>query len=156
MLANAMLGAAAAVFLTPQAACPIIIVENFSILQFSAGSAELPAPARELLDRWVATVASRTYPTRFELVGQTDRVGRRDANQRLSHRRADAVRRYLISRGVSGDLISMRAQGEDFGLVETADEVAEPTNRVVQLLAVADPRERRATYACESSGPATR
>jgi len=155
MLVIAML-AAAAVFLSPQAACPIIIVENFSILQFSAGSAELLAPTRAQLDGWVATISARTYPTRFELIGQTDRLGRRDANQRLSHRRADAVRRYLISRGVSEALISMRAVGEDRGLVDTADGVAEPTNRVVQLLAVADPRERRDTYGCESSGPATR
>jgi hypothetical protein len=49
---------------------------------------------------------------------------------------------------------SVRAEGEDRGLVETDDEVPEPTNRVVQLLAIADRREPRETPRCASSNPA--
>ena len=137
----ALLGAAALV--QPQAeTCPIIIVENFSILTFDTGSAELSQSARMMLDAWLQTAATRTYPTRFQLIGNTDRVGSREANRRLSFRRADAVRRYLMKGGVSGTLISVTAGGEELGLVETEDEIPEPQNRVVQLFAMADERER--------------
>lgn len=141
MLIAALLGAAALV--QPQAeTCPIIIVENFSILPFDTGSAALSRSVRIVLDGWLRTAAIRTYPTQFQLIGNTDRVGSREANRHLAFRRADAVRRYLMNGGVPGTLIRVTAEGEDHGLVETEDEVPEPQNRVVQLLGVADQRER--------------
>ena len=150
MLINALLGAAA---LAQPQACPIVIVENFSILQFDLGSARLSRFARLQLDGWLEIAARRTYPTRFELIGQADRVGSRAANQRLSSLRAAAVRRYLTHRGVSGGLVKVRAEGEDHGLVETEDEVLEPTNRVVQLFAIADERERSEPAVCLTDPP---
>ena len=141
MLITALLGAAA--LAQPQAeTCPILIVENFSILPFDSGSAELSKPAQMMLDEWLRIGAARTYPTRFQLIGNTDRVGGRQANRRLSFKRADAVRRYLMKGGVSGTLISVTAAGEDRGLVETEDEVPEPQNRNVQLFGIPDEREQ--------------
>ena len=147
MLIAGLLGAAA-LAQAEAPACPIIIAENFSGLHFERGSAHLSRPDRLVLDNWVTIAAGRTYPTRFQLIGQTDRVGSRAANQRLSYRRADAVRRYLVRRGISADLISLTADGEDHGLAETKDGVAEPINRVVQLLALADEREQENHRIC--------
>ena len=52
---------------------------------------------------------------RLELVlvtGHTDRIGSQRYNQRLSERRADAVRDYLVSRGVPRDKIETLGMGK--------------------------------------------
>jgi OOP family OmpA-OmpF porin len=52
---------------------------------------------------------------RLELVlvtGHTDRLGTQAYNQRLSERRADAVRDYLVSKGVARDKIETLGMGK--------------------------------------------
>jgi OmpA-OmpF porin, OOP family len=52
---------------------------------------------------------------RLELVlvtGHTDRIGSQQYNQRLSERRADAVRDYLVSKGVPRDKIETLGMGK--------------------------------------------
>ena len=52
---------------------------------------------------------------KLELVlvtGHTDRIGSQQYNQRLSERRADAVRDYLVSRGVPRDRIETLGMGK--------------------------------------------
>lgn len=53
--------------------------------------------------------------TKLELVlvtGHTDRIGTQAYNQRLSERRADTVRDYLVSRGVARDKIETLGMGK--------------------------------------------
>jgi OOP family OmpA-OmpF porin len=53
--------------------------------------------------------------TRLELVlvtGHTDRIGSQAYNQKLSERRADTVRDYLVSRGVAKDKIETLGMGK--------------------------------------------
>jgi len=45
-------------------------------------------------------------------VGHTDRIGGEAYNQRLSERRAAAVKQYLISRGIADNLIYTEGRGE--------------------------------------------
>jgi len=52
---------------------------------------------------------------RLELVlvtGHTDRIGTQAYNQKLSERRADAVRDYLVSKGVARDKIETLGMGK--------------------------------------------
>jgi OOP family OmpA-OmpF porin len=46
------------------------------------------------------------------VTGHTDRIGTQQYNQRLSERRADAVRDYLVSRGVPKDRIETLGMGK--------------------------------------------
>jgi len=53
--------------------------------------------------------------TKLELVlvtGHTDRIGTQAYNQRLSERRANTVRDYLVSRGVARDKIETLGMGK--------------------------------------------
>jgi OOP family OmpA-OmpF porin len=53
--------------------------------------------------------------SKLELVlvtGHTDRIGSQAYNQRLSERRADTVRDYLVSRGVARDKIETLGMGK--------------------------------------------
>jgi OmpA-OmpF porin, OOP family len=67
------------------------------------------------------------------LVGHADRSGTDAYNQRLSERRAAAVRARLIQYGVGGETIQARGLGESQPLVPTADGVREPQNRRVEI-----------------------
>jgi OOP family OmpA-OmpF porin len=52
---------------------------------------------------------------KLELVlvtGHTDRIGTQEYNQKLSERRADAVRDYLVSKGVAKDKIETLGMGK--------------------------------------------
>jgi outer membrane protein OmpA-like peptidoglycan-associated protein len=85
-----------------------------------------------VLDRVAASMTQ--YPNSLiDVYGYTDTVGSRDSNQRLSEQRAQAVARYLISRGVNQARIRSQGFGEDNLRAQTADGVNEPLNRRVEI-----------------------
>ena len=67
------------------------------------------------------------------VIGHTDTVGGTDANDKLSQKRAAAVREILIAAGVPAQKIETAGRGERELLVMSADEVAEPRNRRVEI-----------------------
>ena len=67
------------------------------------------------------------------LIGHSDRVGKLEDNDRLSLRRAEAMRKALIEVGVAGTAIDVAGRGEREPLVATADDVAEARNRRVEI-----------------------
>jgi OOP family OmpA-OmpF porin len=46
------------------------------------------------------------------IVGHTDSIGSDEYNQRLSERRAQAVKQYLVSKGIAASRLSTEGQGE--------------------------------------------
>jgi len=68
-----------------------------------------------------------------EVIGHTDTLGDRGYNQRLSLRRAQAIRERLIKDGVASTAISAAGRGELDPAVKTADNVSEPRNRRVEI-----------------------
>lgn len=69
----------------------------------------------------------------INVVGHTDTSGPQTYNQRLSERRATAVREALVGGGVAGDSIQTSGQGETQPLVATGDGVREPSNRRAEI-----------------------
>ena len=72
-------------------------------------------------------------PTIVIVEGHADKSGSNSYNQRLSQRRAEAVRQALVQRGWPADRIQVRAMGEEDPLVATQDGVREPANRRVRI-----------------------
>ena len=70
------------------------------------------------------------------VIGKTDRVGAPPANMALAQRRADTVRDALIATGVRAASIDTSWTGEGRQQVATADDVAAPRNRVVDVTVV--------------------
>lgn len=60
---------------------------------------------------------------RFEIVGHTDPVGSDPFNMDLGRRRADFIRRELVKRGVSADILSIHSEGEGRPLVQMQGEL---------------------------------
>ncbi|MES2729769.1 MAG: OmpA family protein [Pseudomonadota bacterium] len=67
------------------------------------------------------------------IVGHADRAGSEAYNDRLSQKRAAAVRQGLESRGVPADLISTQSRGENDPMVATRDNIREPANRRAEI-----------------------
>ena len=83
---------------------------------------------------WLLQIWRNEGQPRIFLSGHADRVGREAANLALSRRRAEAVRDYLVGHGVPAADIHLEWYGELRPLVETADGVAEPSNRCVEAV----------------------
>jgi len=73
-------------------------------------------------------------PSRIEVTGDTDLAGTSPYNQRLSERRAETVRDYIVAHGVARDDIQITALGKTDPAIPTADGVREPRNRRVEIV----------------------
>jgi len=77
------------------------------VVSFNSNSAKLTPQARDALGEFLPKVTDR----RLQVSGHADAMGSPEYNQRLSKRRAEAVRAYLVGSGVAGDRIEVSAQG---------------------------------------------
>ena len=68
------------------------------------------------------------------LVGHTDAVGGADYNRRLSQRRADATKAWLVGQGIAAARLTTGGQGADQPLADNATEEGRAANRRVQAI----------------------
>lgn len=101
-------------------------------LYFLENSDELTPDSKIELGKIVPALANYPAPE-IVVVGHTDRVGTLEYNDALSLRRADRLRAELVKIGIPADRIQAVGRGEREPLVPTADEVAEPRNRRVEV-----------------------
>ena len=103
------------------------------ILKFESGSAtDLTQESQQTVLKIEKVLADWPAPE-ILVTGHTDSVGNLEANDRLSLKRAKTVEKFLIEQGVDAKLIESAGRGEREPLVPTADNVAEPQNRRVEL-----------------------
>jgi outer membrane protein OmpA-like peptidoglycan-associated protein len=67
------------------------------------------------------------------LNGHTDSVGSDAANQKLSEDRANSVRDYLVSKGISGDKIEAKGYGETEPVASNDTDEGRQLNRRVEF-----------------------
>ncbi len=108
-------------------------VPNNYIVFFDFDRAQLTADAQRIVTA-AAQNAQQAQATRIEVTGHADRSGSDKYNQRLSQRRAAAVKKALLDMGIPADQIAVQAVGESQPLVPTADGVREAQNRRVQIV----------------------
>ena len=102
-------------------------------LYFVEGSDTLTAESQVAVKAIFEEIRQRPAPDLI-VVGHTDRVGSVTANDQLAARRANTMREQLIKLGVDAENIQASGRGERDPLVPTADDVAEPRNRRVEIL----------------------
>ncbi|SHI96013.1 Outer membrane protein OmpA [Malonomonas rubra DSM 5091] len=103
------------------------------LLYFEQGSTNLTSASEGLLTQIVNEVAERNANS-LGIYGHSDRTGSDEYNLRLSLQRAEAVRDLLQERGVDVKAIDLDSHGEGNPLIPTADGVAEPRNRRVEVI----------------------
>jgi outer membrane protein OmpA-like peptidoglycan-associated protein len=103
------------------------------VLYFVEGKDELTDESRLAVNAVFAEIAKRPVPDVL-VVGHTDAVGTNQVNDPLSRQRAEVIRAGLIRNGIAPENITAVGRGKRELLVLTADGVAEPRNRRVELL----------------------
>lgn len=98
---------------------------------FAVGSAELPEGLRLQLDRFAEVLRGKSGGTRVvRIEGHADASGNAKINEKLSQRRAESARDYLVSRGVTAELLKAVGVGAR-DLVDTAQPNSAKNRRVV-------------------------
>jgi outer membrane protein OmpA-like peptidoglycan-associated protein len=82
-------------------------------VQFAFDKATISPKSAELLDEIAAVMVEHPEILRVEVEGHTDAVGTPAYNKNLSQKRADAVRKALIERGVTEDRLTAKGYGKD-------------------------------------------
>ena len=71
--------------------------------------------------------------------GHTDSQGKADMNQELSQKRAEAVRTYLVSRGIAADRITAQGFGPTRSIADNASPEGRANNRRVEIVVKGKP-----------------
>ncbi len=105
---------------SPEVSCPPTIIQ-LEPGRFDFDKWVLRPQAKEKLD----AVAAKLKDNRCEainIIGHTDRIGSSKYNQRLSERRANAAKQYLVKKhGIAENLITAIGKGESELLTKAAD-----------------------------------
>ena len=92
---------------------------------FAFNSAKL-GPNQPKLDEVAATMNANSDIASVTIVGYTDRIGSKPYNQKLSEERANSVKHYLESKGISATRLTAVGKGEADPVVECKDEKKRP------------------------------
>lgn len=87
---------------------------------FDFDSAKLSTDGAAMLDQLVSRMAGMDVEV-ILTTGYADRMGNEAYNQKISERRAEAVKTYLTEKGVSPDLVQTEGRGEADAVVECPD-----------------------------------
>jgi outer membrane protein OmpA-like peptidoglycan-associated protein len=99
---------------------------------YTTGKYDLKPGAMAKLDQIAEALRGKEQP--IVVYGFTDNVGTRDNNMVLSQNRAQAVRTYLVSKGIPQDLITAEGKGPDQPISDNNSVEGRATNRRVEIV----------------------
>lgn len=104
-------------------------------VQFATGKAALKPESYARLDA-VVEYMTHKKDARIEISGHTDTTGKKSANKKLSQQRADAVRDYLVSKGVDADRIKAVGYGDEKPIAPNDTAEGRQKNRRIEANAI--------------------
>jgi outer membrane protein OmpA-like peptidoglycan-associated protein len=114
------------------------LIVNLSDVLFDSGQYSLKPGAREKLAK-VSGIIIAHNGLSLQIEGHTDSVGSDDFNQRLSEKRADSVRTYLVGQGISGDTVTAIGLGKADPVATNTTSAGRQQNRRVELIVSGEP-----------------
>ncbi|NCT76261.1 MAG: OmpA family protein [Chitinophagaceae bacterium] len=114
--------------------CPKLEEYNFNAksVQFATGSAKLLPSATKELDKLV-TILNEHANFNISIEGHTDNTGKPAFNQTLSAKRAEAVKAYLVKKGISAERLSAAGFGQDQPIEDNKTVKGRAANRRVEF-----------------------
>jgi OOP family OmpA-OmpF porin len=122
----------------PIAAAPVVPVKRTQSItlgadaSFDTGKADLKSEGQAKLGELAAKLRDVTFDS-ITVVGHTDNVGTDVANQRLSLRRANAVKGYLATHGIAADKIKTTGRGKTIPVADNKTAQGRARNRRVEV-----------------------
>lgn len=101
-----------------------------SVCLFASGSTRVDNRCQKILDREVALRMREAPESTALIIGYTDSTGSDAANERISRRRAEAVRQILVNRhGIDADRITVEGRGANEPVADNATAEGREANR---------------------------
>lgn len=115
---------------TPEA-LPANVVMRESI-EFTMGNARVPEYAKARLREVAAQLKNDTR--QLKIIGHTDGIGYTGANRRLSLRRANSVKAFLVAEGVNAEHLSTEGVGESQPIADNQTIEGRNRNRRIEII----------------------
>ncbi|MGB0879680.1 MAG: OmpA family protein [Polaribacter sp.] len=114
----------------------VVEIERLSKqIQFNTNKDTFTEETYSILQHVISFI--NTYPnSRFRIEGHTDSVGKEESNRRLSQRRADAVKAYLVRKGVSEHNLEAVGYGETQPIASNMSKDGRRMNRRVEIFQI--------------------
>lgn len=97
-------------------------------IAFDVGKATIKKSSNKTLDEAAKVLAEHTS-LRVEIQGHTDDQGPDDANMTLSQQRAEAVKEYLVSKGIAAERLDAKGYGETMPVGDNRKAAGRAQNR---------------------------
>jgi len=106
---------------------------------FDAGKSKIRVDGGATLDRKV-TILNSNPEVKLQITGATDDRGSNASNQALGNRRANAVKKYLVDKGIDAGRLTEASSGEKTPVDAGSGETAWAKNRRVEFVIVSTDR----------------
>lgn len=114
-----------------------ILKDAYSNLTFEIAKATIKPTSFPFLDEIVTVMADPDAAQwKLEIKGHTDNVGDDEYNQKLSQMRADAVKKYLVSKGLLETRITAQGFGEKMPIASNDTKEGREKNRRVEFIVI--------------------
>lgn len=114
-----------------------LIVKFDSGILFDFNKADLKDAARTNITN-LATSMKNNPETNIMVIGHTDNVGSDSYNYTLSERRAQSVKDFAVTNGVSSSRITIQGKGKTEPIADNSTESGRAQNRRVEIVIVAN------------------
>jgi OOP family OmpA-OmpF porin len=105
------------------------------IIEFESGKAALTDSGKAILNQ-MSQALLRLKDKKVEVIGHTDNAGSRAGNLSLSQARAEAVKEYVVGRGVKAELVSVSGEGPDRPVADNRSPEGRARNRRIEFKVV--------------------
>ena len=105
---------------------------NFEKILFDFNKFELKPQFYSVLDE-ISLVLTQNPKMKIEIRGHTDKIGTEDYNQRLSEKRAQMAKNYLVSKGIEQDRLFTVGFGFKMNITSNESEAGRALNRRVEF-----------------------
>lgn len=103
------------------------------IIYFNSNTSEVTSDSRATISKILDTIKQRKAIS-IKISGHTDATGSAQLNEKLSCSRARSIKELLIRQGADAAIMEVSSHGKGNQLIPTADGIAEPRNRRVEVI----------------------
>lgn len=102
------------------------------IIEFESGKAALTESGMAVLDTMSAAML-KLKGVKVEVIGHTDNAGSRAGNLSLSQARAEAVKAYIVGKGIAAETIAVSGEGPDRPVADNRTAEGRARNRRIEF-----------------------